>query len=145
MARPGASPEVRQRAAERQRRMLQLRIRTLPFDAIDNQIGAAKSSTMGADRAKSSSNREQFEQMTRGGNRLSREAILAAHERERQCVQLFIRGLSWLEIGRQLGISDVGARKAFDRAVKRIPPKDAELLRKLQSDRLCRLSTSAIL
>jgi DNA-directed RNA polymerase specialized sigma subunit len=69
--------------------------------------------------------------MTRGGNRMSREAIVAAHERERQAVQLFIRGLSWLEIGRQLGISDVGARKAFERAVKRIPSKDAELLRKL--------------
>jgi hypothetical protein len=73
--------------------------------------------------------------MTRGGNRLSREAIVAAHERERQAVQLFIRGLSWLEIGRQLGMSDRGAQKAFERAVKRIPPKDAELLRKLQSER----------
>jgi hypothetical protein len=66
---------------------------------------------------------------------MGREAIMAAHERERQVVQLFIRGLAWVEIGRQLGISDNGAKKAFDRAVKRIPPKDADLLRTLQSER----------
>jgi hypothetical protein len=66
---------------------------------------------------------------------MSREAIMATHERERQVVQLFIRGLAWVEIGRQLGISDNGAKKAFDRAVKRIPPKDADLLRTLQSER----------
>ena len=54
----------------------------------------------------------QFGQMTRGGNRMSREAIVAAHERERQSVQLFIRGLSWFEIGRQLGMSDRGSHRA---------------------------------
>jgi hypothetical protein len=67
---------------------------------------------------------------------MSREAIMAAHERERQVVQLFIRGLAWVEIGRQLGISDNGAKKAFDRAVKRVPAKEIEMLRKLQSERL---------
>ena len=74
--------------------------------------------------------------MAGGGNRRSREAIVATHERERQVVQAYIRGMTWLEIGRQLGMSDRGAQKAFDRAVKRIPPKDVELLRKLQSERM---------
>src|SRR5260221_7820525 len=74
--------------------------------------------------------------MTRGGNRMSREAIMATHERERQAVQLFIRGLAWVEIGRQLGISDVGAKKAFDRAVKRFPKKDVEQATHLQRERL---------
>ena len=38
---PGASPEVRQRAAERQQRVLQLRIRGLSFDAIGKQLGCS--------------------------------------------------------------------------------------------------------
>src|SRR5579863_6828840 len=40
--RPGASPEVRQRAAERQRQVLQLRIRGLSFDAIGKQLGCSQ-------------------------------------------------------------------------------------------------------
>jgi len=76
-------------------------------------------------------------QMAGGGNRRSREAIVAAHERERQVLQLFLRGLTWVEIARQIGLTgESGARAAFDRAVKRIPAKDVELLRKLQSERL---------
>lgn len=75
--------------------------------------------------------------MAGGGNHKSREMIVQARERERQVVQLFIRGLTWIEIGRQLGYGDEsGARRAFNRAVKRIPPKDVELLRKLQSERM---------
>jgi hypothetical protein len=70
--------------------------------------------------------------MTRGGNRMSREAIVAAHERERQSVQLFIRGLSWFKIGRNVSMSARDAQKAFERALKRIPPKDVDVLRKLQ-------------
>src|SRR5258708_6676583 len=42
MARPGASPEVRQRAAERQRQVLQLRLRGLSFDAIGKQLGCSQ-------------------------------------------------------------------------------------------------------
>jgi hypothetical protein len=62
---------------------------------------------------------------------------VAARERERQVVQLVIRGLAWGEIARQLGMGDEStARKAFNRAIKRIPAKDVELLRKLQSERL---------
>lgn len=74
--------------------------------------------------------------MKLGGQRQTREAIVAQHDRERQVVQLFMRGLAWAEIGRQLNMSGWGVKKAFDRAVKRIPPKDVELLRKLQSERL---------
>ena len=52
-------------------------------------------------------------------------------------MQLVIRGLAWGEIARQLGMGDEStARKAFNRALKRIPAKDVELLRKLQSERL---------
>jgi hypothetical protein len=62
---------------------------------------------------------------------------VAARERERQVVQLVIRGLTWGEIARQLGMGDEStARKAFNRAIKRFPPADVELLRKLQSERL---------
>jgi hypothetical protein len=67
---------------------------------------------------------------------MSPEAVVQARERERQVLQLFLRGLHWVEIGRQLGMTDMGAIKAFDRATKRIPTKDAEMLRKLQSERL---------
>ena len=72
-----------------------------------------------------------------GGDHSSRGAIVAARERERQVVQLVIRGLTWGEIARQLGMGDEStARKAFNRAIKRFPPADVELLRKLQSERL---------
>jgi hypothetical protein len=72
-----------------------------------------------------------------GGDHSSRAAIVAARERERQVVQLVIRGLAWGEIARQLGMGDEStARKAFNRAIKRFPPADVELLRKLLSERL---------
>jgi len=62
--------------------------------------------------------------------------LWAARERERQVPQDFLRGLAWAEIGRQLGMTAMGAIKAFDRATKRISSKDADMLRKLQSERL---------
>jgi hypothetical protein len=74
--------------------------------------------------------------MAGGGNRRSREAIVTAHERERQVVQCYLRGMTWIEIGRQLEMTDVGARKAFDRAIKRILPHDVELLRQLEAERI---------
>ena len=74
--------------------------------------------------------------MANGGNRLSREAIIQARERERQALQLFLRGLTWAEIGRQLGMTDKGAIQAFNRGFKRLPAKDVEKLRILQSERL---------
>jgi FixJ family two-component response regulator len=75
--------------------------------------------------------------MANGGNRLSPEAILLARERERQVLQLFIRRLTFTEIAKQLGLADhTSTRRVFERAAKRIPKKDLELLRKLQSERL---------
>jgi hypothetical protein len=72
-----------------------------------------------------------------GGDHSSRGAIVAIRERERQVVQAVIRGLTFGEIARQLGMGDEStARKAFNRAIKRFPPSDVELLRKLQSERL---------
>jgi hypothetical protein len=47
-----------------------------------------------------------------------------------------IRGLSNVEIGRQLGVNESAVRKGYDRALKRIPPGEVETLRKLQSERL---------
>ena len=41
-----------------------------------------------------------------------------------------------MEIARQLGMDESGVRRAYDRVLKRIPPADVELLRKLQSERL---------
>ena len=53
--RPEASPEVRQRAAERQRQVLQLPIHGLSFDAIRKRIGGANSSAIRANPTKSGS------------------------------------------------------------------------------------------
>ena len=75
--------------------------------------------------------------MAGGGNRRSRGAIVAARERERNVVQLYIRGLTWFEIARQLQLTgESGARAAFNRAIKRIPKGDVELLRKLEGERI---------
>jgi AraC-like DNA-binding protein len=68
---------------------------------------------------------------------LDRASVLQARERERQVLQLFVRGLSWVEIAKQLGFAhDSGARHAFDRAAKRFPKKDAELATSIQRERL---------
>jgi hypothetical protein len=71
-----------------------------------------------------------------GGHRKNPEAIVQARERERQVLQLFLRGLAWVEIGRQLGMTANGAMQAFNRATGRFPTKDVEMLRNLQSERL---------
>jgi DNA-binding CsgD family transcriptional regulator len=71
-----------------------------------------------------------------GGNRVSGAAQHEAREREHRVIQLVIRGLSYREIGRQLGVNESAVRKAYTRAVKRIPPGEVVELRKLQSERL---------
>lgn len=72
-----------------------------------------------------------------GGDHNSRAAQVAARERERLVVQFYIRGLTLAEIATQVGLFDASAAaKALKRAIKRIPPKDVEELRKLQSERL---------
>jgi hypothetical protein len=58
-------------------------------------------------------------------------------ERERSVVQLYIRGLTWFEIARQLGLeTEGGARHVFHRAVKRMPPGDVEFMRKMEGERI---------
>jgi hypothetical protein len=75
--------------------------------------------------------------VSQGGNRRSREARVKALERERNVVQLYIRGLTWIEIARQLGLeTEGGARHVFDRAVGRMPPGDIELMRKMEGERI---------
>lgn len=68
---------------------------------------------------------------------MDRGAVLQALERERQVLQLFARGLSWVEIAKQLGFADEsGARRAFERSAKRFPKKDVELATNLSKERL---------
>ena len=77
--------------------------------------------------------------MARGGDHTSNAATVAARERERQVVQLYARGANFVAIGRQLGVDESTARKAFNRAVKRIPKADVETLRKLETERIADL------
>ena len=79
--------------------------------------------------------------MAKGGT--SREALVAARERERNAAQLFLRGLNWVEIGRQLGVSDVGARKAFERFFRWLPKKDLERMRDMEGERIAALPSPA--
>jgi len=46
-----------------------------------------------------------------GGDRVSGAAQVQARERERQIIQFIIRGLSYSEIGRELGVID-GSRRS---------------------------------
>lgn len=74
--------------------------------------------------------------MPRGGDYTSRAATVAVRERERQVLSLYIRGVNFIQIGRQLQIDESTARKAFNRLVKRLPKADVELLRKLETERI---------
>jgi DNA-binding NarL/FixJ family response regulator len=60
--------------------------------------------------------------MPRGGDHTSREATVAARDRERQVLSLYIRGVNFVQIGRQLGVEESTARKAFNRMVNPTPP-----------------------
>ncbi len=74
-----------------------------------------------------------------GGDHSSRAATLAARERERNVVELCLRGATFEQIGRQLNMDRSTAYKAWDRALKRLPKADVEALRKAQSERLQRM------
>ena len=75
--------------------------------------------------------------MAHGGNRKSREVVLAARERERQVIQLYIRGATFAQIAQQLGLGgESGARMAWNRALKRLPAADVEAMRKLSEERI---------
>ena len=64
---------------------------------------------------------------------------MAARERERNVVELCLRGATFEQIGRQLNMDRSTAYKAWDRALKRLPKADVEALRKAQSERLQRM------
>jgi hypothetical protein len=74
-----------------------------------------------------------------GGDHSSRSATFAARERERNGVELCLRGATFEQIGRQLNIERSTAYKAWQRALKRLPNADVETLRKAQSERLQRM------
>ena len=74
-----------------------------------------------------------------GGDHSSRSATFAARERERNVVELCLRGATFEQIGRQLNIDRSTAYKAWQRALKRLPAADVEALRKAQSERLQRM------
>ena len=74
-----------------------------------------------------------------GGDHSSRSATFATRERERNVVELCLRGATFEQIGRQLNIDRSTAYKAWQRALKRLPSADVETLRKTQSERLQRM------
>jgi hypothetical protein len=68
------------------------------------------------------------------------EAQLLAAERQRQVVQLRLRGLSFESIGKQLGgISKQAAHKLCKTALRLIPKPDVEELLKLEVERIADL------
>jgi hypothetical protein len=54
-------------------------------------------------------------------------------------VELYLRGATFEQIGRQLNIDRSTAYKAWQRTLKRTPTADVETLRKAQSERLQRM------
>ena len=78
--------------------------------------------------------------MGSGGDNKSASARLRAAERERQCIELRLMGLSFHDIAMQLGFKDAsGAFRSYRRAFRRIPKKAAERARDEQLERLDRL------
>jgi hypothetical protein len=75
--------------------------------------------------------------MAKGGS--SPEARIAAAERQRQVVQMRIRGVPFEAIGKQLGISGVAAHKLYNKALKMTPKADIEEMRKIEAERLADL------
>ena len=74
-----------------------------------------------------------------GGDHSSRTAIFAARERERNVVELYLRGATFEQIGRQLNVDRSTACKAWQRALKRLPKPDVEAMRTAQGERLQRM------
>jgi DNA-binding CsgD family transcriptional regulator len=78
-----------------------------------------------------------------GGNQLAPDVRQLARERERQCLELRLRGATFVDIGKQIGISAQGAEKSYKRALRRIPQTEALACRKEQRERLDRLRVRA--
>jgi hypothetical protein len=62
---------------------------------------------------------------------------------DRQCLELRLRGATFLDIGKQIGISAQRAEKSYKRAHRRIPQAEALACRKEQRERLDRLRVRA--
>ena len=74
-----------------------------------------------------------------GGDHSSRSATFAARERERNVVELCLRGATFEQSADNSTIDRSTAYKAWQRALKRLPSADVETLRKTQSERLQRM------
>jgi hypothetical protein len=62
-----------------------------------------------------------------------------ADERERRACELRLGGLTYAEIGAQLGVTAMGAYKAYIRVLRRIPEKAATLARQEALERFDRM------
>lgn len=71
-----------------------------------------------------------------GGDHKSARATFDARAREANVVQLHLRGITFEQIGQQLGIDRSTASKAWDRAIERLPAADVEAMRKAQGERI---------
>jgi hypothetical protein len=71
-----------------------------------------------------------------GGDHSSRAATIAVRERERNIVALYVRGGSFAQIARQLGADESTVRKAWHRALKRLPKPDVDAMRLMASERI---------
>jgi hypothetical protein len=69
----------------------------------------------------------------------SPEIRQAAAERQRQVMQLRIRGITFEAIGRQLGCSRIIAFKVYRKALRAIPKADVDEYRKLEAERIADL------
>jgi len=64
------------------------------------------------------------------------EARRLAAEHQQQVIMLRIRGLSFSEIGRQVGVTKQASFLLYKKALKLIPKADLEELRKLEAERI---------
>jgi hypothetical protein len=76
-----------------------------------------------------------------GGDTRSSVATLRAAERERQVLELRLRGAPFEDIAAQLGFSISGAFRAYQRALGRTPESPLALKRKEHQQRLDRIRT----
>jgi hypothetical protein len=74
-----------------------------------------------------------------GGDTRSPAARARAVERERQVCELRLRGVAFHDIARQLVITPSGAYRAYCRALDKLAPREAELARTEQKERLDRM------
>lgn len=83
--------------------------------------------------------------MSRGGDRTSTSARLAAAERSKAALELRLRRMSYREIATRLGYTNAGAAwKAIAREIAKVPREDAKLLRTAELETLDLLQASVM-